>query len=312
MAFISNKGYAVVSSDPNTITELQDNHSIKKAIHQDGREWNFISTNSAGNKWKEIISEVSQLALVTEGSNTGYRLLGSNPSFHGDIGQNAVDLSTSSIPTTNGAIGDRSFASGSNTRAIGTHSSVMGDRSSATGSSSFSAGLLNSSGGNYSITLGRSNNVTAESSSGIGYLNSIFATNAHAIGFDNIIESTAPFGVCIGRVNSIKGSSSSAIGFNLNTQSLGETAVGLYNTEYTPASRTGWVSTDKVFTVGNGSFTTSLSDAFTIYKNGSAKIHPVDLSTVTNGSAGSLIVDSADGNKLKFHDGTSWKEVNLI
>ena len=51
MAIVDNRGYVVVDSDPNGITELQENHNIKKAVHTDGREWNFVELNASGSKW---------------------------------------------------------------------------------------------------------------------------------------------------------------------------------------------------------------------------------------------------------------------
>ena len=310
MSFIKNAGYAIVSSDPNTIPELQENHSIKKAIHEDGREWNFVSSNLPLNKWE---LKVSHLESVNEGGNFGWRIFGRDTTNYGFIGDNAVDLSNSTLPFgSNGAVGDNSFCTGFNTRSGGFGAFSTGDRSLSNGICSVSGGFLNNSAANYTVSFGRQNNVLGESSSGNGYLNTIFGTNAHAVGFNNQIESTAPFGIAAGRLNMVRGSSATALGFNLKAESLGETAVGMYSTEYTPAGINSFVGSDKIFNVGNGFSPSDLSDAFTVFKNASLKIKPVDLSTVTNGSAGMLMVDSSDNNKLKFHDGTDWNEVSLI
>ena len=52
------------------------------------------------------LSVNAQLISVTEGGNTGQRLSVSNTANHGDIGNNAVDLSySSSSSTINGATG---------------------------------------------------------------------------------------------------------------------------------------------------------------------------------------------------------------
>ena len=58
------------------------------------------------------------LEKVVEGTNTGYRILGSVAANHGDIGEKALDLSyQSATSTTTGATGDYSTAMGDNTTA---------------------------------------------------------------------------------------------------------------------------------------------------------------------------------------------------
>lgn len=56
MAHINNRGYAVVSTDPNTIPELQSGHSIKKAIFEDGtREWVYNIDEPLNSRWIESV-----------------------------------------------------------------------------------------------------------------------------------------------------------------------------------------------------------------------------------------------------------------
>ena len=58
------------------------------------------------------------LEKVEEGANTGYRILGRDPNFHGAIGENALDLSYQDVTsTTTGATGESSTAMGANTTA---------------------------------------------------------------------------------------------------------------------------------------------------------------------------------------------------
>lgn len=59
MAHINSHGYAVVDTDPNTISDLQSGHEMKIAVSSDGNNlWRFVESNSAGTKW---------LALPTNG-----------------------------------------------------------------------------------------------------------------------------------------------------------------------------------------------------------------------------------------------------
>ena len=56
MAFIDNRGYAVVDSNPNSILELQSGHNITLSAHKtDRRVWKYVPGNPAGEKW-EIVS----------------------------------------------------------------------------------------------------------------------------------------------------------------------------------------------------------------------------------------------------------------
>lgn len=76
----------------------------------------------------------SQLENITEGGNTGWRLLGRNPGNYGNIGEDAVDLSENiNVSATTGATGDNSLASGSQTTAFGFYSTAMGFRTTALG-----------------------------------------------------------------------------------------------------------------------------------------------------------------------------------
>ena len=70
---------------------------------------------------------VTQLELITEGGNTGWRLRGRDPLDFGDIGVGALDFSSSIGPSsTRGALGDGSVAFGSNAYCSGAKSMAWG------------------------------------------------------------------------------------------------------------------------------------------------------------------------------------------
>ena len=72
----------------------------------------FICKPTAGG-WKPVGDGESQLEKVTENVKTGWRLLGSDPAHHGNIGIHAIDLTYFDSPsTTRGATGNYSFATG--------------------------------------------------------------------------------------------------------------------------------------------------------------------------------------------------------
>ena len=75
----------------------------------------------------------AQLVSVTEGNNNnGQRLSRSNAANHGDIGNNAVDLSYSNTSVSTGATGASSVALGENTTASGVFSTALGVGTQAT------------------------------------------------------------------------------------------------------------------------------------------------------------------------------------
>ncbi|WP_109437813.1 hypothetical protein [Aquimarina sp. AU119] len=87
-----------------------------------------------------------------------------------------------------------------------------------------------------------------------------------------------------------------------------EFSIGSYSIPYTPASTTSVSGTDRLFNAGNGTSSVA-SNAFTIFKNGSIVLYPVSKASITNAQAGMMIFDSDESNKLKFYDGTNWREI---
>lgn len=61
-------------------------------------------------------------------------------------------------------------------------------------------------------------------------------------------------------------------GRGLFARSFGETAVGLFNTDYTPASTTGFNASDRLFVIGNGTDFSTRSNALTVLKSGNVGI----------------------------------------
>ena len=91
--------------------------------------------------WTEVeAGGVSELEKLTEGSGTGWRLLGKNPIYYGDIGTNAVDFSESVQTDVYGATGTNSFAANIHTKASGYGSHAEGDTSVASAYAAHSEG----------------------------------------------------------------------------------------------------------------------------------------------------------------------------
>ena len=96
------------------------------------------------------------LAAFDEGNGIGWRLISRDESYFGNLGLDAIDLSSSNelIPEVNGATGDYSFAEGRNTIASGNYSHAAGVNSIASGQTSYAFGIYANAGGINSFAFG--------------------------------------------------------------------------------------------------------------------------------------------------------------
>lgn len=117
--------------------------------------------------------------------------------------------------------------------------------------------------GNYSVALGR--NVTASNSF------SFAAAGGIASGVQSVClaskEASGDLSVAIGASSEATGFGAIAIGGNLASSSAFESALGYYNTLYTPSSTVNPIGTDRLLVVGNGS-NSARSNALTLWKSG--------------------------------------------
>lgn len=131
-------------------------------------------------------------------------------------------------------------------------------------------------------------------------------TYSFAYGYNPKAKGTAA--TAIGRSTNASGRYSFAAGGYTISPSGYETALGYYNTEYTPASTIGWNINDRLFVIGNGSSGSNRQDAFSIMKNGNATLQ--GLFTLTDGTD-SYTLPNTDGllNQILQTDGAgnlSW------
>ena len=80
------------------------------------------------------------------------------------------------------------------------------------------------------------------------------------------------YSTSIGTGSRAFGNYSTAIGITTTAKSFHEFVIGSYNT-LNPSVQTSWIPTDRLFTIGNGTSTSSRSDALTILKNGNTTIN---------------------------------------
>ncbi|MEM9821199.1 MAG: tail fiber domain-containing protein, partial [Bacteroidota bacterium] len=76
------------------------------------------------------------------------------------------------------------------------------------------------------------------------------------------------YSTALGSWSSASGSYSTAMGAGVNASSFRETVLGSHNTTYSANSTTSWNTSDRLFTIGNGTSFIDRSDALIVYKNG--------------------------------------------
>ncbi|GLR18722.1 tail fiber domain-containing protein [Portibacter lacus] len=172
------------------------------------------------------------------------------------------------------AEGDLSFAFGDQSYAKGTYAVALGSRAIASGNESFALGFVEANG---------------QSSFATGILNEANGNATFVIGQNNYANGNYSFAA--GSNSETLGDHSTAIGSGVRAYSYNEFVIGLNNTSYTPNSSTGWVSSDRLFVIGNG--INSPSDAMVVLKNGNTTING---ETTLNGN--SRITDSANPELL--------------
>lgn len=250
--------------------------------------------------------------LQTDGSGNVSWVTGGDIELYDE---NPVSLSAAGNATGDDAIsfqngtstGPTSFSAGAGTIASGSNAVAFGSVSIAQGDASFAGGSAAFASGNDSFAYG--NNVSA---SGAG---------SFAMGVNNNTASGI-YSFSFGDGNTASGSYSTVSGGAGNiAHSYGEWVGGTRTTNYTPSSATGWNPSDRLFNIGNGTNPVSLSDAFTILKNGQVGIGADNFEAITNGNmfqiwdgAGSLIayVDDATGNWTPVSDERAKKNISSL
>ena len=191
------------------------------------------------------------------------------------------------------ASGIYSIATGLQSKAFGANSVAIGELSKASGSRSTAMGYNNKAVGDFSTALGNYLLASGNSSTAIGFADT-------ARGYCSI---TLGFGT------KANGNITTTMGYYTIAPSYNETAVGSFNTNYTPASTSFWNASDRLFVIGNGTSDAARSNAMTVLKNGCVGLQTVtspayalDLpnsSTITIGSARAYAWTTYSDSRLK-------------
>jgi len=229
----------------------------------------------------------SGLEEVTEDSKTGWRLKGQPPTYYGDIGQKAVDLSISTSPSsTRGATGMYAFAEGYNTTASGDYSHAEGILSIASGQGahaesgntasgyhSHAEGEFTTASGSNSHTEGKSTAASGAQSHAEGLNTNASGANSHAEGNGTTAwESAHAEGIsttAIGRYSHAEGQYTYA----RNTASH---AAGKFNVG---------TSTETIHETGIGTEPLDKRNAFEIYLDGTLTAPDATIQEITDRAA---------------------------
>jgi hypothetical protein len=213
----------------------------------------------------------------------------------------------------NSALSVGSVALGINSTASGVEAVAIGGSNVSSGTSSFALGTDNEASGNFSIALGAENNTASGSYSiSLGTGNETIGTKSNAWGDDNQVS--APQGFAIGSENLISASAEKSIVLGIDSQSAAEQAIvlgsglktgayrqilmGSHNVLNVPGTVDAWVSTDNLFTLGNGASAGNESNAVEITKAGVVTLPSYGSGTITGTVAKTLGV-TAQGQVIE-------------
>ncbi len=171
-----------------------------------------------------------------------------------------------------------SVALGNTATASGTASVALGETATATGNWSVAIGYHTTSSNNASFAAGFTTTASGAASTALGVLTQATGHYSTALGRNTIAsaDNTTTFGY----YTTASGYNATASGYYTSAESAFETVIGRFDTDYTPASTSGWNATDRLFVIGNGTASNARSDAFIVYKNGNATLK----GTLTQGS----------------------------
>jgi hypothetical protein len=155
---ITTIGEGNTSDDFSSINWGSDSHWLNTQIDIGSGLADLGTTEFMAVPYALSAGNVSGLESLYEGGNTGWRLIGSNPTSYGIIGNMAIDLSISDEDSdTRGATGYYSTAMGHITTASGYHSTAMGYLTTASGNNSTAMGIYTTAPSYFETTIGSYN-----------------------------------------------------------------------------------------------------------------------------------------------------------
>jgi len=253
-------GATVPVTGAGTRMEFLPGYSAFRAGTVTGTQWDAanvgIYSTASGINTTASGSASTALGSGTTASGWASTSLGTGTAASGS-GSTALGYGTT-------ASGGASTSLGYDTKASGEFATALGSGTTASGDSSTASGYSTKASGAFSTALGSGSTASGYASTALGISTAASGDSSTALG----IGTTA------------SGDYSTALGSGTTAESGYETVLGRYNTDYTPASASGWYTTDRLFVIGNGTGNYARSDALIVFKNGNATLK----GTLTQGS----------------------------
>ncbi len=180
------------------------------------------------------------------------------------------------------AMGSLANASASNAVSIGKSTTASGAGAVVLGENATASGVSAGAFGNGASATGSNAVALAANANGANSLagTSGIADGAYSTAFNRGTTLTAATdGFAVGNSSVVSGVNGIALGIQTKSKSFNEVVIGSYNLDYTAASTTTAIATDRSFVVGNGS-AAGTSNALTILKNGKAGFSRIPLTNI--------------------------------
>ncbi|MGG5485962.1 tail fiber domain-containing protein [Gaetbulibacter sp. PBL-D1] len=152
-----------ISGSFNAIDWAADDHYLNVQINTGGGLTDMGTTQFMAVPYAKQAETATTAANVTgletldEGNGIGYRLVGRNPSYYGNIGLEAVDVSQSNTTGDSGATGDYAFASGRQVLASGRYAMANNYGNTASADYATAFGYITSADAYAALALGQRN-----------------------------------------------------------------------------------------------------------------------------------------------------------
>ncbi|MDY8137942.1 tail fiber domain-containing protein [Aquimarina sp. 2201CG5-10] len=185
--------------------------------------------------------------------------------------------------------GSNNIASGSLAMTWGQSNEASGQGATVWGSSSIAQGIYATAWGDGRTATGR-----AATTWGYDYANSgSGATGDYSTAWGFVSRATNEGATAWGYETEANGWYATAWGTNNIASSMYETTFGAFSTTATGNANT-WITTDRLFAIGNGTSTANRSNALTVYKDGTLTINDAYNLPNTDGTSGQVL--STDGS----------------
>jgi len=270
-----------------TIEGMTDSNIATKNINDvltwDGTNW--VSVASAGG---------TGLEKITEGVNTGWRLVGSNPANYGNIGKNAIDLSYSnSASTTLGATGNYSTAIGNGTTASGPYTASSGIGCVASSDYANASGIYSTASGTYATARG--NSCTASGTYSLAKGKNVTASGSYSTATGYHTTATGAYSLAMGFYASASGDNSVAIGYHTTASAVNTVAMGLYATASVANStaigkHNVGTATTSILEVGIGTSTSAKANGLEVHSTGTVLAPGLTIASIKADVTGKMLV----------------------